>query len=400
LNKTRFEQHVLNKNLTSVVTREYGGTGLGLSIVRGIVELLGGKVVVESKVGIGTKFSVTLNFRIATADQLSAAVLPRKRSFSASPPYFPVERLHDTALDEDETAGDQKQNMKSAVAMTVMLQSPAAISVLDRLPSFRLPAPAGKPHSPSCDTGSPSPVHKRITEIKSSLRTSPFDMKLLESPDPHPRDLGAVLPTVLVVDDSEVNRRIITRMLKDRYLVQSAANGAECLEIVLHVLAEEQRSPSFSSASPACKSAAAAIPIFAKPFVILMDFEMPVMDGITASRRLRELKISIPVVGITGNTVTMNGEQLSEIGICALLCKPFRRNNVLSVLENIHRVQMNSSSPGGVGASGEKIIAAKVLNKKMYCLVRWREYPTRSDTWELSTDIETTGAYKGFMAES
>ena len=82
-----------------------------------------------------------------------------------------------------------------------------------------------------------------------------------------------------VVDDSPLNRKMLSKLLKSKgHIIEEAADGQICVDIV--------------------KQTADAGRNFD---VILMDFVMPVMDGPTATRAIRAMKIRTPIFGLTGS---------------------------------------------------------------------------------------------------
>ena len=108
----------------------------------------------------------------------------------------------------------------------------------------------------------------------------------------------AIPATVLVVDDSEDTRSVLRRMLAYRgYHVLEAADGREAVEVALSEC----------------------------PDLIVMDLNMPVMDGLAAAERIRELREkcgSVPIVAATAfDTYGMRGAAL-EAGCDAYLLKP------------------------------------------------------------------------------
>jgi PAS domain S-box-containing protein len=110
--------------------------------------------------------------------------------------------------------------------------------------------------------------------------------------------------TVLVVEDNEVNRRVVTDYLEaGGYTVVHAADGAEAIE-----------------------QAAAAV-----PDVILMDIQMPVMDGLTATRAIkaRPELAHIPVIALTALAMKGDAERCLAAGCDAYLSKPVDPDDVL-----------------------------------------------------------------------
>jgi CheY-like chemotaxis protein len=112
---------------------------------------------------------------------------------------------------------------------------------------------------------------------------------------------------ILIVDDVTSCRKVLSRLLKNCGCeTVEAGDGQECLDIVAR--------ESFD--------------------LILMDFEMPVMNGPTATARLRELNCSIPVVGVTGNVLKADTDHFLEQGALEVLHKPL---DVVKVKDLISR---------------------------------------------------------------
>jgi CheY-like chemotaxis protein len=155
-------------------------------------------------------------------------------------------------------------------------------------------------------------------EIPLACRNCP----LLLSPSSDPLDLIAIDPLclmssdqetktadyrphglkkILLVDDTATNRKIVRRILKiDGFTdVDEAKDGLECVEMV-------------SSRPPH------------EPWydLILMDYEMPRMNGPTATSRLRELGYAMPIIGVTGNVLSADVSFFIESGVDSVLPKP------------------------------------------------------------------------------
>lgn len=115
--------------------------------------------------------------------------------------------------------------------------------------------------------------------------------------------------SILVVDDDELNRQMMRLILKrEGHSVEFAANGAEALEAV--------KAQSFD--------------------MVLMDLQMPVMDGTEASRRIREWeegKDRTFIVALTASYLPEKGAELFEAGIDNYLAKPFEVKHLRNILQ-------------------------------------------------------------------
>lgn len=120
---------------------------------------------------------------------------------------------------------------------------------------------------------------------------------------------------VLVVEDNELNREIVSELLEDAgFLVESAGNGAEAVEKV-------------KSSCPGYYA------------LVLMDLRMPVMDGHSAARAIRALEdpglANVPIVALSANTFDEDRKQSAESGMNAHLAKPLDIDRLLEVIAGI-----------------------------------------------------------------
>jgi len=115
---------------------------------------------------------------------------------------------------------------------------------------------------------------------------------------------------ILLVEDHEMNRDMLSRRLKKRgYEVAIAVDGAEGLEMA-------------GSDSPD---------------LILMDMSLPVIDGWEATRRLKadEATRSIPVVALTAHAMSTDREKAMEAGCDAYETKPVELPRLLETIEKL-----------------------------------------------------------------
>jgi CheY-like chemotaxis protein len=118
---------------------------------------------------------------------------------------------------------------------------------------------------------------------------------------------------VLVVDDAASNRKLVSRLLRAKgFTCHEAENGAECVE---KVLSGEH------------------------PYeFILMDYEMPVLNGPSAARRLRESRCDLLIIGVTGNVLPEDKAYFLEHGANVVLRKPLNVSELLEEIESYQRV--------------------------------------------------------------
>lgn len=147
-----------------------------------------------------------------------------------------------------------------------------------------------------------------------------------ETKEPHTEPKQVSLPPcrVLVVDDGESNRQLVTLFLKRAGAdVASAENGKVAFDLA--------RDDSFDA--------------------ILMDMQMPVMDGFTATRELREHGCSTPIIALTANVIKDDEEKCLSAGCSGFLTKPIRMDDLIDMLSGLLTHPSRSSSGRSVPTS-------------------------------------------------
>jgi two-component system, sensor histidine kinase len=142
--------------------------------------------------------------------------------------------------------------------------------------------------------------------------TLPYRPAVLSRPGPQPERLDKPLETagrkVLVVEDNAINRQIVEGLLKRLGAeVTLAINGQEALD----VLATNRFD------------------------LVLMDMQMPVMDGLTATRHIRERRDSTPIYALTANAFTSDRDLCLAAGMNGFLTKPITRDKLAQVLHDV-----------------------------------------------------------------
>ncbi len=318
------------------IPRLYGGSGLGLTICKKLVTLMGGVIAVESREGEGTVFHLTLGFDKAAPEQ------------AALPPSGQIAGLHILVVDPNETTRMMlDQQALSWGAITHLVESgQAALAALRRaearapidvvLMDSRLPDMSGEDlgQAVRADDGVGTPAlvmmassglrgdAARAAEIGFSAYlpkpVTPMDLLncLLRLRDGVPGDLITIHSLsesrpgsldILLADDNPVNTRIARIMLeKAGHRVHAVADGAAAVEAI----AEKRYD------------------------LVLMDVQMPVLDGLEATRQIRAMidpELSrLPIVAVTANAMSGDDQRCLDAGMNDYVTKPIDRARLLS----------------------------------------------------------------------
>jgi two-component system, sensor histidine kinase and response regulator len=151
------------------------------------------------------------------------------------------------------------------------------------------------------------------------LITSPAQLSVATKPTEAPMPtLGVSGAKILLVEDGPDNQRLITHILKRAgCIIEVAENGQVCLD----------------------RMAAPGIHFD----LVIMDMHMPVMDGITATSRLRELGQDLPIVALTANAMPQDQDACLAAGCNAYLSKPIDRRKLIETIETLVRAGRQSS---------------------------------------------------------
>jgi signal transduction histidine kinase/CheY-like chemotaxis protein len=330
----------------SSTTRKFGGTGLGLTISRRLVELMEGELTAESTEGVGSTFRFTVALRPAAKEALAPCESIR------------FDGLRALVIDDNSTNRWILSEMLGAWGFSVCeaesgptgieqliaaheSKKPFSIAIVDkqmpgmdgddtvrsfrggpagaRLPVIMLSSCKVKVARESaleagCDVYLTKPV--RRTQLHASLaellcRSTLEARTGSEAKATGHARVGDGTPAsdqrarVLLVEDDSANRKVAHHMLtKAGHDVLTATDGGDALRMI----AEQG------------------------PFdVVLMDVQMPRMDGLEAARRIREnpLWASLPVVAMTAHALKGDRERCLEAGMDDYLSKPVQREKLL-----------------------------------------------------------------------
>ena len=327
---------------TSTVSR-IQGTGLGMAITKNIVDMMGGTIEVQTAQGKGTEFTVCVPMRAQTEQRPVEKITE-------------LEGLKALVVDDDFNTCDSVTKMLVKVGMRAewtlsgkeaVLRARQSIEMSDvyhayiidwRLPDMNGIEVTRQIRSLHDDTPiiiltaydwSDIEVEAKAAGVTAFCAKPMFmsDLRetLMSALGQKPADaVQGLLPEknadfkgkhILLVEDNELNREIAQEILREYgFLVDSAENGAVAVEKV-------------STAAPGSYD------------LVLMDVQMPIMDGYTATRKIRALddpaRAKLPILAMTANAFDEDRRNALESGMNGFLSKPIVIDDLVQELRKI-----------------------------------------------------------------
>ncbi len=315
-----FEPFVQVGNPTS---HRAGGTGLGLPITRRLVELMGGTVTVESEAGRGSAFSAAIPTAVPLGS-MPAPRFPMDRAFLVDVPgvrrdvYAAALRQAGAEVVECAAPDDAAAAFRAAGSGTPVFVAsalgPDAHGVAGRFAeAHRCRVVLVQRLGPQVETAEGVTVVNGPVRLDHWRAAMGFTSRTSGGPAVAiPRVSGRIL----VVEDNAINRMVAVNLIgRCGCTVDTAENGREAIE-------------------RACA---------ARYDLILMDCQMPEMDGYAATREIRRKGMTdVPIVALTSFAYNEDRERCIEAGMNAHLIKPFRVETIYALVNQYLR-----GSPGG-----------------------------------------------------
>ncbi len=347
-------------------TREFGGTGLGLDISRQLVELMEGRIWVESELGVGSLFCFTATLGISTARTAVVATAP-------------WENLSDKRFLLAEGNASNRLVMQTMLEgwgfyVEAVASSADAIAALEKAETQPFDLLLLDSHLPGLlvDQG----LQRRVREFSgtpmallTSIDDQPFidDLRsegiqhFLRKPITQSDLLDGILtaldlisggveeltPTiddemlslyVLLADDNATNRYVATSMLEaSGHRVVEVTNGAQAVAQI--------KDADFD--------------------LVLMDVQMPEMDGLEATRAIRRLategETRLPIIGLTANAMKGDREACLDAGMDDYVTKPVRWENLRAAIVRVGAVGQEASTVEGTVDDGDDSELSAIL---------------------------------------
>ncbi|QNM98233.1 CHASE domain-containing protein [Chitinimonas koreensis] len=342
----------------SSTTRRFGGTGLGLVICRRLVALMGGEIGVDSRLGQGTTFRFELDFALppAAAEPAQAEALRLLLVDDHA-----AERA--ALIDAGRALGWQVEPVALAALPAALAAAPACQALLldwqtVRRGRLRLADALGAGQA----AGAPAVVvlaaahrrgevlHAEAGERVDAILAKPATRETLLNAVQQARGRGAapaaqqpyagVLHGVrlLLVEDNELNRTVAQGLLRGTGAgIEIAENGAEAVSRL------RERAGDYD--------------------LVLMDVQMPVMDGCTATRIIRgELSLALPIVAMTAGVTADEQRQCFDSGMDAIVAKPIERPLLIDAVCALLR-RPRPATPDAAAPAGNPADAAGLLEE-------------------------------------
>ena len=339
-------------------TRKYGGTGLGLTISRLLINLMGGEICLKSEPSHGTSFSFTLD-------------MDKHHSTQEHPTNSYTQLCNKRVLVVDSNPTSRATMCKQLVEWEMPTVS--AASAARAIAMLREAANSGQAYDKVLiDNQLTDMTGFKLIELVANDSSIPnTGLILLRTTDFEDRSTGSVTPEGVVFLIKPVRQKLLLKALLGNMPTQGCDNTLTSgqsqqpiFRVVskdLHILVAEDNLVNQEVAVNILKQAGFRVSVVENGHkaiqaletevidAILMDCQMPIMDGYEATRQIRRIEHEkgskrIPIIGLTANAMKGDREKVLVAGMDDYLSKPYKRDQLIGLLE--HRFALQQKAPG------------------------------------------------------
>lgn len=351
----------------SSMTRKFGGTGLGLAICQHLVHMMKGNIGVQSEYGKGSTFTFNAEFGLSTEASVQKVTLFEQDAHD-----------HVLVVDDSHTSASILGNLLGHLGIQAALahsgehalellnekaaSHPFSTVFLDlRMPGLNGIETAAKIHSQMASGTIPTlilitahglsdldseeienffatMIQKPVTEssLVNCLNSTGKNLDNLPQPpteSTEKSDGDFSEKSVLLVEDNLINQEVANALLEDVKIDAFIANnGLEAIDML--------KKRSFD--------------------IILMDIQMPVMDGLTASRKIRqELKLETPIIAMTAHAMEEDRQASEQAGMSDYLTKPIEVDAFYAMLNKW--LATGRTEPHADTAESESVVSSDII---------------------------------------
>ena len=314
------------------------GTGLGMAITKNIVDMMNGDISVKSKQGVGTEFAVVITFRLCSEEKEPQTIPELKgcRALVVDDDFNTCDSVS-CMLQQIGMRAEWTLSGKEAVLRTrqaVMRSDNYSVYIIDWLLPDMNGIEVARRIRKEVDEQVPiivltaydwSDIEDEAREaginafcskplFLSELRSCLNDLVRIEEEEPDEKgpEESSHTGRILLVEDNELNQEIATAILEESgFLVETAEDGQQAVDMVT------QSQPGWYQ-------------------LVLMDVQMPVMNGYDATRQIRQLEdpklAGIPILAMTANAFEEDKQEALRSGMNGHISKPINISKLLETL--------------------------------------------------------------------